>query len=91
MTGCKGYHTKLHMYQFNVKYAFINGELLEEVYVTQPEGLIINGKEDKVYKFRKALYGLKQASNVWYNKIDAHFCSNGYVRSDNKPTLYLKR
>lgn len=50
---------KLPGYQFNVKSAFLNGELLEEMYVTQPEGFIINGKEDKVYKLKKTLYGLK--------------------------------
>lgn len=84
-------HMKLPVFQFDVKSAFLNGELLEEVYVSQPEGFIINGKEEKVYKLKKALYGLKQAPKAWYNKIDTHFCSNGYVRSENEPTLYLKK
>ena len=50
-----------YVYQFDVKLAFLNGELEEEVYVSQPKGFIIFGKEEQVYKLNKALYGLKQA------------------------------
>ena len=50
-----------YVYQFDVKSAFLNGELEEEVYVSQPKGFIISGKEEQVYKLNKALYGLKQA------------------------------
>ena len=52
---------KLPIYQFDVKSAFLNGNLEEEVYVLQLEGFIVKGSEDKVYRLRKALYGLKQA------------------------------
>ena len=52
---------KLTVYQLDVKSAFLNVELEEEVYVEQPQGYVIKGKEDKVYRLRKALYGLKQA------------------------------
>ncbi|EOY04542.1 Uncharacterized protein TCM_019778 [Theobroma cacao] len=48
------------VYQFDVKSAFLNGDL-EEVYVSQPEGFVVNGNEDQVYRLKKALYGLKQA------------------------------
>ena len=61
------------VYQFDIKSAFLNGELEEEVYVSQPEGFVIDGKEEKVYRLRKALYGLKQAPSSWYNKIDTYF------------------
>ncbi|KAL0556123.1 hypothetical protein IC582_004633 [Cucumis melo] len=58
------------VYQFDVKSAFLNGELQEEVYVEQPEGFVKKDSEEKVYKLTKALYGLKQAPRVWYSKID---------------------
>ncbi|PHU21402.1 Retrovirus-related Pol polyprotein from transposon TNT 1-94 [Capsicum chinense] len=49
------------VYQFDVKSSFLYGDLEEEVYVSQPEGFVVNGKEDKFYRLKKALYGLKQA------------------------------
>ncbi|CAL5345664.1 unnamed protein product [Camellia sinensis] len=79
------------VYQLDVKSAFLNGDLQEEVYVTQPEGFMIEGKETKVYKLRKALYGLKQAPRAWYSKIDGYFQQNGFLRSENEPTLYVKK
>ena len=53
------YNWKVH--QLDAKYAFLNGDLKEEVYLVQPEGFIKKGQEDLVCKLKKALYGLKQA------------------------------
>ena len=61
------------VYQFDVKSAFLNGYLEEEVYISQPEGFVVNGKEDNIYRLKKALYGLKQAPQAWYFKIDSYF------------------
>ena len=53
------------IHEFDVKTAFLHGELKEEVYVSQPEAFIVSGEEQKVYKLKKALYGLRQAPRAW--------------------------
>lgn len=81
---------EIKVYQLDVKSAFLNGELEEEVYVEQPEGYVIKGSEDKVYRLRKALYGLKQAPRAWNSKIDRYFQQNKFIRSPSEPSLYVK-
>ncbi|KAG8479622.1 hypothetical protein CXB51_029429 [Gossypium anomalum] len=61
---------KIH--QLDVKLAFLNGYLEEEIYVEQPEGFKVPHKEDMVYRLKKALYGLKQAPRAWYSRIDSY-------------------
>lgn len=61
-------HWEVH--HLDVKTAFLHGELKEEVYVRQPEGFEVNGREDKVYKLNKVLYRLKQAPRAWNIKIN---------------------
>ncbi|BBN69600.1 BURP domain-containing protein [Prunus dulcis] len=78
------------LYQLDVKSAFLNGVLKEEVYVDQPDGFVTTNYEDKVYKLKKALYGLKQAPRAWYEEINAYLISCGYVRSTSEATLYCK-
>ncbi|KAB2610770.1 hypothetical protein D8674_018802 [Pyrus ussuriensis x Pyrus communis] len=78
------------LFQLDVKSAFLNGTLHEEVYVDQPEGFVIQNAEEKVYKLRKALYGLKQAPRAWYEEIDAYLILCGFKRSLSEPTLYVK-
>jgi len=82
---------KWKIYQLDVKSAFLNGELEEEIYVEQPPGFLTQGKEDKVCRLRKALYGLKQAPRAWYSKIDSYFLEQGFKRSKNEHTLYVKK
>lgn len=62
-------HARWKAYHFDVKSAFLNGEILEEVFVNQPEGYAVKGYEQLVCKLNKALYGLKQASRAWYSKL----------------------
>ncbi|GKV36358.1 hypothetical protein SLEP1_g44499 [Rubroshorea leprosula] len=81
---------KWKIFQFDVKSAFLNGWLEEDVYVEQPEGFIVQGKEGKVYKFKKALYGLKQAPRAWYGRLDSYLHDNDFHRNENEPTLYVK-
>ncbi|RVW87111.1 Retrovirus-related Pol polyprotein from transposon TNT 1-94 [Vitis vinifera] len=84
--GTKGWKT----YQLDVKSAFLNGYLQEEIYVEQPEGFQVKGQEEKVYLLKKALYGLKQAPRAWYSRIDEHLQSLGFVKSPSEATLYVK-
>ena len=74
----------------DVKLAFLNGVLKEEVYVEQPPGYEIEGQEHKMCKLRKALYGVKQASCAWYNRIDAYLIDNGFDKCDGEATVYTK-
>ena len=56
----------------DVKTAFLNGELKEEVYIEQPEGFVAHSKETHVCRLKKALYKLKQAPRAWYECIDTY-------------------
>ena len=56
----------LVVHQMDVKTAFLNGDLDEEIYMEQPEGFVIPGQENKVCRLKKSIYGLKQASKDWY-------------------------
>ena len=76
------------IYQFDVKSAFLNGFLKEEIYVEQLEGFAAKGDEDKVYLLKKALFGLKQAPRAWYSRIDEYLL--GFVKSFSESTLYFK-
>lgn len=79
------------VYQLDVKSAFLNGVLQEEIYVEQPEGFVTPGQEEKVYLLRKALYGLRQAPRAWYSKMDEHLLGLGFKKSLSESTLYVKK
>lgn len=66
------------LFHLDVKSAFLNGKILEEVFVEQPKGFEIEKKPKMVYKLKKALYRLKQAPRSWYSKIDSYFAQQGF-------------
>ncbi|GKB94056.1 zinc finger, CCHC-type containing protein [Tanacetum coccineum] len=68
----------LVIHQMDVKTAFLNGDLDEEIYMKQPEGFVMPGHESKVCKLKKSLYGLKQAPKQWHQKFDDVVLSNGF-------------
>ncbi|KAI5336669.1 hypothetical protein L3X38_015937 [Prunus dulcis] len=79
-----------NLYQLDVKSAFLNGVLKEEVYVEQPQGFVKDNEEIRLYKLNKALYGLKQAPRAWYDEIDSYFNRAGFKKSPSEATLYVK-
>ena len=81
---------KLIVHQMDVKTAFLNGDLDEEIYMDQPEGFVVQGQESKVCKLRKSLYGLKQAPKQWHEKIDNTLISNGFVVNESDRCVYNK-
>ncbi|GJR75570.1 retrovirus-related pol polyprotein from transposon TNT 1-94 [Tanacetum coccineum] len=64
----------------DVKTAFLNGPLKEEVYVTQPDGFVDPDHPEKVYRLRKALYGLKQAPRAWYDELSKFLISKAFTK-----------
>lgn len=78
------------IHHLDAKTAFLNGELKEDVYVTQPEGFIVDGQEQKVYKLKKALYGLCQARRAWNIKLNQILFSLSFHRCSKEPSLYRK-
>jgi hypothetical protein len=77
------------LYQMDVKSAFLNGFLEEEVYVKQPPGFESVEFPHKVYRLRKALYGPKQAPRAWYNHLRGFLFSNGFEMGKVDNTLFL--
>ena len=64
---------KWKIHQMDVKSAFLNGVLEEEVYIQQPSGYEVKSHKDKVLRLKKALYELKQTPRAWNNRIDKYF------------------
>ncbi|KAJ9556204.1 LOW QUALITY PROTEIN: hypothetical protein OSB04_010818 [Centaurea solstitialis] len=84
-------HKNMTVYQMDVKCAFLNGVLQEEVYVEQPEGFVDPRFPEHVYILDKALYGLKQAPRAWYETLTDYLLGVGYKKGTINPTLFLKR
>ena len=80
----------LKIHQMDVKTAFLNGELEEEIYMKQPEGFIVSGKEKKVCRLVNSLYGLKQAPKQWHAKFDQIKLANGFKINECDKSVYIK-
>jgi hypothetical protein len=83
-------HKRFKVYQMDVKSAFLNGDLSEEVYMEQLEGLKLSDNPDLVCKLKKALYGLKQAPRAWYHKLDTYLKDKGFKRGTTDNNMYIK-
>ena len=78
-----------HIHQMDVKSAFLNGLLDEEIYMEQPQGFIKTGKEIKVCRLKKAIYGLKQASRAWNLQFHAALTALGLKRMYADAGIYV--
>ena len=74
----------------DVKTAFLNGELEEEIHMDQPEGFVVHSQEHKVCKFDKSLYSLKQAPKQWHENFDNLIISNGFKVNESDKCIYYK-
>ena len=76
------------IWQMDVKTAFLNGYLEEEIYMSQPDGFIKEGQEQKVCKLLKSIYGLKQASRSWNLRFDETIKTYGFEQNVDEPCVY---
>jgi len=81
---------KIKVYQMDVKLAFLNGELEEEVYIEQPKVFLLTDKEKYFCRLNKALYGLKQAPRDWYTHLDRYLHQQGFKKGSADINLYVK-
>jgi hypothetical protein len=77
------------LYQMDVKNAFLNGVIQEEVYVRQPPSFENPRYPDRVYKLSKALYGLKQAPRTWYSRLKTFLLEHGYIMESADKTHFI--
>ena len=80
----------IKVYQMDVKSAFLNGNLEEEVYIEQPEGFQLSANKDYVCRLKRALYGLKQAPRAWYSRLDSYLQNQGFKRGTVDSNMYIK-
>ena len=81
----------IKLYQMDMKSAFLNGYIIELVYVEQPPSFEDEKKPNHVYKLRKALYGLKQAPRAWYERLRDFLLSKGFKMGKVDTTLFIKK
>nr|GFB63355.1 hypothetical protein [Tanacetum cinerariifolium] len=84
-------HKNMVVYQMDVKTAFLNGNLREDVYVSQPNGFVDPDNPNHVYKLKKALYGLKQAPRAWYDMLSSFLLSQDFYKGSVDPTLFIRK
>ncbi|GJY26221.1 retrovirus-related pol polyprotein from transposon TNT 1-94 [Tanacetum coccineum] len=79
------------VYQMDVKTAFLNGILREEVYVSQPDGFMDQDNPNHVYKLKKALYGLKQAPHAWYDLLSNFLLTQDFSKGTNPRGIFINQ
>ena len=75
----------------DVKIAFLHREPKKDIYMKQPKGFIVSGKEDCVCLLKRSLYGLKQSPRQWYKRFNSFMISHDFKRSSFDSCVYFKR
>ena len=83
-------HYDLELHQKDVKTTFLNGDLYEDVYTTQPKGFVVEGQENFGCHLKKSIYALKQASRQWYLKFDETIRKFGFKENEKDNCIYAK-
>jgi hypothetical protein len=81
-------HYNLKLHQMDVKMTFLNGDLEESVYMAQPKGFVMKGKDRMGCRLKKSIYGLKQASTQWYLKFDRTIRNFGFKENIEDNCVY---
>jgi hypothetical protein len=81
---------KWNLHQMDIKTAFLNRFIEEEVYIEKPRGFEVENRKSHVCRLKKELYGLKQAPRAWYGRIDSFLTSLGFTKSKSNSNLYFK-
>nr|GEU62343.1 uncharacterized mitochondrial protein AtMg00810-like [Tanacetum cinerariifolium] len=82
-------HNNFPIFQMDVKIAFMNGPLKEEVFVQQPDGFVDPDFLNHVYRLKKALYGFKQASRAWYDKLSSFLIEHHFTKDQTLPATFV--
>jgi len=81
----------MELEQLDLKTVLLHGELEEEIYMKQPEGFFVPGKEQCVCNLKKSLNGFKQVPRQWYKRFDTFMIGQGYTRSQYDNCVYFKQ
>lgn len=84
-------HLDLELFQMDVKTAFLNGELDEEIYMDQPMGFQVKGQERKVCHLKRSIYGLKKSSRQWYIRLHQAIITMGFTMMEEDHCVYVKK
>nr|GFC85396.1 retrovirus-related Pol polyprotein from transposon TNT 1-94 [Tanacetum cinerariifolium] len=84
-------HKNMVVCQMDVKTAFLNGNMWEEVYVSQPDRFVDPNNPNHIYKLKKALYGLIQGPRAWYDMLSSFLLSQDFSKGLVDPTLFIRR
>ena len=80
--------TDLVLYQIDAEAAFLHGEIDGIVYIAQPEGYVVHGRENEVCRLNKSIYGIGQASRIWFLSLQEALIAYGFVQSTTNPCVY---